>query len=96
MFVERYYHKRKKLAFVILPGIEDVDTLAMELKLLKEHLGIHPPTIFEIRKIAEGPMWGHSMIKFPLHPVIPFEQDWPDMTKEVADKMRIEPYKIPE
>lgn len=97
MHLKKYYHKSSMFAYVVLHGIEKPAELEMELALLNEHLGGQVPMQFELRRI--GPtskeFFGHSVIKFMLHPNVPFEQkDWTELNKDNLDEVRPEPYHL--
>ena len=94
MILGKYYHKKTFFAFLLLEGIDDVDTLHGLLKAFPELLGIHPPTIFELRRVGEGPWWGCSLLKFMLHPADAHGNGWTDLDKTTSEQLRPEPYHL--
>lgn len=68
MFTAIYYHKKTFTAYAVMPGCYDLDTLKLEIELLENELDIEPIMEFEHRRLGEGDYWGHSVVKFWLHP----------------------------
>lgn len=95
MFTKKFYHKPTMLAYLLCPKHAGPNDVAAMLFAVGEEIGCQPPDVFEIRRIAEGPYWGHSLLKFSLHPSIPFKQkDWTDIDRETAKILQPEPYKL--
>lgn len=83
------------LAYLLCPAHAGPNDVKAILHAISEETGQPSPDVFEIRRIAEGDYTGRTMIKFCLHPSIPFEQkDWVEITREVAQQLRPEPYKF--
>lgn len=97
MHTELFYHKGTCTAYAVLPGCDDRGILEMEIQLLENNLGLEAGSVvcYEHRRIAEGPYWGHSVLKFGLHPSeLIGSTEWQEITKENAKILRPEPYKL--
>lgn len=95
MHSDLFYNLKHCVCFAVLPGCDKLDTLVLEIKLLETYLKITPITVFEHRRIGEGPYWGHSVLKFGLHPsVVVGNDDFTELTAENAKLITPEKYKL--
>lgn len=95
MITKKFYHKPTQLAYLLFPSHAGPNDIAAMLFSIEEEIGCPAPDVFEIRRVSEGPYWGFSLLKFKLHPAVPFEQkDWTEIDREIAIHLKPEPYKL--
>lgn len=95
MHTDLFYHKNSCTAFAVLPSCDKKESLLLEIELLENHFDIEPIIVFEHKKIGEGRYWGHSILKFRLHPdALLGNTDYIELTAENAKDLAPEPMKI--